>query len=169
MKLFTFWGILATGVFVILDFLSHSLCVCVYIPYAFYHITVYSKCCVPFFSWIHKLPYSVAKRRRETADFPGAGVILQQLRDGPSRRRVGLRWMTGPPARGGAALYSEAGENVGKVTSGCPSPTLGGNIAMGYVAAAHAKAGTKLQVEVRGRKHPVEVAKMPFVKPNYFK
>ncbi|KAJ2967281.1 hypothetical protein NUW58_g10491 [Xylaria curta] len=58
---------------------------------------------------------------------------------------------------------------VGTVTSGCPSPTLGKNIAMGYVKDGLHKAGTEVQVLVRGRSRKAVVTKMPFVPAKYFK
>jgi aminomethyltransferase len=55
------------------------------------------------------------------------------------------------------------------ITSGIPSPTLGKNIAMGYVASGHHKKGTGVMVEVRKRMRVAEVAPMPFVPSKYFK
>ena len=51
---------------------------------------------------------------------------------------------------------------VGTVTSGAPSPTLGHPIAMAYVAPEHAHPGTRLEVDVRGSREPVEVVTLPF-------
>ncbi|XP_059486523.1 aminomethyltransferase, mitochondrial [Neocloeon triangulifer] len=113
------------------------------------------------------LTWLVAKRRREAADFPGASSILQQIRQGPARRRVGLR-SQGAPARAGAVILDLKGTQVGHVTSGCPSPSLGGNVAMGFVQAAFAKATTRLQLLVRNKAVDAEVTKMPFVKTNYY-
>jgi len=97
-------------------------------------------------------------------------VILKQLSDGAQRKRVGLvQKAHGAPVRGGAVLFDVAnGEKIGSVTSGCPSPTLSQNIAMGYVDSKFAKNGTEIQTEVRGQKIPMVVTKMPFVKPNYY-
>ena len=57
---------------------------------------------------------------------------------------------------------------VGLVTSGCPSPSLGGNVAMGYVETRVAKAGTRLKLVVRNTTIDAEVSKMPFIKTNYY-
>jgi aminomethyltransferase len=54
------------------------------------------------------------------------------------------------------------------VTSGCPSPSLGGNVAIGFVQSQFMKAGTRLQMLVRNKAVDAEVAKMPFVKTNYY-
>lgn len=57
----------------------------------------------------------------------------------------------------------------GVITSGIPSPTLGTNIAMGYIRSGHHKKGTKVQVEVRKKKREAVVKPMPFVASKYFK
>ena len=58
---------------------------------------------------------------------------------------------------------------IGEVTSGAFSPILGKNIAMGYVPREHAKTGSEFMVEVRGKRNPATVTKMPFVDTTYFK
>ena len=65
-------------------------------------------------------------------------------------------------------ILDEADREIGHVTSGCPSPTLKANVAMGYVATASSKVGTKLRIQVRKKAVPAEVAKMPFVPSNYY-
>ncbi|KDR19910.1 aminomethyltransferase, mitochondrial [Zootermopsis nevadensis] len=117
------------------------------------------------------LSWLVAKRRRTTADFPGATVITDQLRDGPKRKRVGLT-SRGPSARAGAAVLdltdTSDDDIVGYVTSGCPSPSLGGNIAMGYVRSELAKSGTKVLLRVRDKRVEATVCKLPFVTSKYY-
>lgn len=113
------------------------------------------------------LAWTIGKRRRQTADFLGAEVILKQLKEKPSRRRVGLK-CSGPPPRSHCPVLGPDGSKVGEVTSGCPSPSLGVNVAMAYVPAALAKAGTELSVEVRKKVIPATVTKMPFVRCNYY-
>lgn len=97
-------------------------------------------------------------------------MILKQLRDGVQCKRVGLvQKAHGAPVRGGAFLFNVVdGAKIGSVTSGCPSPTLSQNIAMGYVDSKFSKIGTEIQAEVRGQKISMVVTKMPFVKPNYY-
>jgi len=115
------------------------------------------------------LAWTVAKPRRVKQDFPGAQVILEQLKNGVSRRRVGLL-SRGAPARGSTVVVNAQGEKVGVVTSGCPSPSLGKgiNVSMAYVEKSSAKAGTELALQVRGKDIPATVTKMPFVPTNYF-
>ena len=119
------------------------------------------------------LSWIVAKDRRATGGFHGSDVILQQLkpakeRGGVSKRRVGMI-VEGAPAREGAEILAPQGEVIGKVTSGSPSPTLGKNIAMGYVRTGFHKSGTGLGIRVRGKTRKGEVVKMPFVPSRYWK
>ncbi len=57
----------------------------------------------------------------------------------------------------------------GTVTSGIPSPTLGKNIAMGYIKTGWHKKGTEVQVEVRKQLRKAVLTPMPFSKPNYWR
>lgn len=120
------------------------------------------------------LSWIVPKARREAGGFNGAETILPQLvpvskgGKGVSRRRVGLI-VEGAPAREGAEIVDAEGSVVGKITSGCPSPTLKKNITMGYVKDGLHKSGTELEVVVRGKKRKAVVSKMPFVPSKYFK
>ena len=50
------------------------------------------------------------------------------------------------------------------MTSGAPSPTLACGVGLAYVEAEFAEPGTKLELEVRGARVPVEVVKKPFYK-----
>jgi len=115
------------------------------------------------------LAWTVAKSRRKDGGFPGADVILGQLRDKSwERRRVGIKPVKSP-ARTGAIIFSGDTE-VGVITSGTFSPTLKAPVSMGYVNKGFQKKGTPLEIEVRkgGKRVPAEVAPMPFVPARYF-
>ncbi|KAF9233799.1 hypothetical protein BU15DRAFT_90219 [Melanogaster broomeanus] len=115
------------------------------------------------------LTWVIGKERRETGDFIGAEGVRKHLKDGPPRRRVGLI-VDGAPARQGAQIYAPSQkENIGTVTSGIPSPTLGKNIAMAYVNSGWHKKGTEVEVDVRNKLRKAIVTPMPFVKPNYWR
>ncbi|KAI1415947.1 glycine cleavage system T protein [Hypoxylon sp. FL1857] len=125
------------------------------------------------------LSWIIAKERRTETDiekgaFYGAEVILKQLTPkskggaGVERRRIGLT-VEGAPAREGAKILDADGKEVGEVTSGCPSPTLGKNIAMGYIKDGLHKVGTEVDVLVRGKPRKAVVTKMPFVPTKYWK
>ena len=115
------------------------------------------------------LTFALSKSRKERADFAGAETILKQLADGPSRVRIALHVKEGAPAREGAEIADAEGAVIGKITSGGPSPTLGKNIAMGYVPPAFAALGTDLKVLVRGRPAAAEVVATPFVATRYYR
>lgn len=104
--------------------------------------------------------------------FFGHETISRQYADWKlvQRRRVGFTVEKGAPAREGAEIIDPVtNEVLGKITSGCPSPSLGINIAMGYVLSGFHKTGTELAVKVRGKTRKATVTKLPFVKPNYWK
>ncbi len=119
------------------------------------------------------LMWALSKVRREDGarpgGYPGAARIFAQIRDGVSRKRVGLLPEGRAPVRAGAELLDGEGRAVGRVTSGGFGPTLGAPVAMGYVEKALAKAGTSLGASVRGRTVPLQVARMPFVKQRYYR
>ncbi len=114
------------------------------------------------------LGFALAKRRREAGDFPGAARILGELRDGTSRLRVGIRPEGKAPARDGTPVTA-GGETQGTVTSGGYGPSVGGPVAMGYVARELAAPGTPLTLLVRGRDLAATVAPLPFVPHRYFR
>jgi aminomethyltransferase len=119
------------------------------------------------------LAWSIGRARRpggaRAGGFPGADRILRELADGPARRRVGLRPQGAAPMRAGVMLFEtpDAAEPIGRITSGGYGPSVGGPVAMGYVEARAARPGTTVHGELRGRREPVEVVKLPFVPQGY--
>ena len=119
------------------------------------------------------LTWALSKSRRRggarPGGYPGSEIIADQLADGVTRRRVGIRPVGRAPVREGAELVDAAGQPVGIVTSGGFGPGVGGPVAMGYVSRASATPGSGLQAMVRGKPLPVEVVKLPFVPHGYFR
>ncbi|XP_033615380.1 aminomethyltransferase, mitochondrial isoform X4 [Fukomys damarensis] len=113
------------------------------------------------------LSWTLGKRRRVTMDFPGATVIVPQLKGKVERKRVGLI-CEGAPMRAHSPILCTEGTVIGTVTSGCPSPCLKKNVAMGYVPYKYSWPGTQLLVEVRRKQQMAIVSKMPFVPTNYY-
>lgn len=122
------------------------------------------------------LGWVVGRDRRDpaTATFNGASTILPQIASPKTltQRRVGLNVEKGPPAREGAAVLDLADParpvQVGVVTSGLPSPSLGGqNIAMAYVKNGLHKKGTQLGVQVRKKVLGATVVGMPWVESKF--
>ncbi len=114
------------------------------------------------------LSWAIPKIRRQSGGFPGAARILDELENGTAQKRVGLKPLGRAPARGGTNIHLD-GEHVGEITSGGFGPTFNGPVAMGYVRSDLAVPGTKLDLIVRGKIHPAEVVKLPFVPQNYYR
>jgi len=113
------------------------------------------------------LTWSIQKRRRAEGGFPGAARIQAELADGPARKRVGIKPDGRAPAREGAEIRAPGGEAIGMLTSGGFGPTIGGPVAMGYVATEHAGAGTPVELIVRDKPMPAHVVDMPFAPHRY--
>ncbi|MGD1935418.1 MAG: glycine cleavage system aminomethyltransferase GcvT [Candidatus Phaeomarinobacter sp.] len=114
------------------------------------------------------IAWTIPKHRREAGDFPGADRILKELADGTGRKRVGILPDGKAPARGHTEIQT-GGSTIGEITSGGFGPTADGPVAMGYVAREHAKAGTELDLIVRGKPRAAKVAKLPFAPHRYAK
>jgi glycine cleavage system T protein (aminomethyltransferase) len=113
------------------------------------------------------LSWSIPARRRQDRDFIGANRIAQELSSGVVRRRVGLTPQGRVPVRHGSAIRDGTEAEIGTVTSGGFSPSLGVPIAMGYVASALADAGTVVTVSVRDKAIPSVITRLPFVPHRY--
>jgi len=113
------------------------------------------------------LTFAIGKRRRAEGGFSGALRIMAELENGPAQKRIGLVVEGRQPVREGALILDAEGSEVGRITSGGHSPSLGRPIAMGYVAAALAEPGTALTLEQRGKLFQATVTPMPFVPHRY--
>lgn len=102
--------------------------------------------------WITKL---------DKGPFVGRDALAAQKEAGVERRLVGLRLQERGFPRPGYPILAD-GRAVGAVTSGTMSPSLGYGVAMGYVPVEHAKGGTELAVEIRGRGVAATVQRPPF-------
>jgi aminomethyltransferase len=105
--------------------------------------------------WIVKLDKGV--------DFTGLAALKRQKLDGVTRRLVGFK-VTEPRlvARHGYDVFLD-GTAVDVVRSGTVTPTVNGAIGMTYLPVAHAQAGSRFAIDVRGKRAPAEVVRLPFV------
>ncbi len=119
------------------------------------------------------LTWAIQKVRRpggaRAGGFPGAEAIFQEMENGTARKRVGLLPEGRAPMREGVMLYADetATEAIGSITSGGFGPTVGGPVAMGYVTSDYAAIGTQVYGELRGKRQPLKVAKLPFTPANF--
>lgn len=115
------------------------------------------------------LLWLVAKQRRAENNFPGSDKINSQIKNGVTRRRVGFKMSAGSaPARQHVEIFDNEHHKIGEITSGCPSPCLQQNIAMGYIREESKKVGTEVTLKIRDKFYHSLVAKMPFVLTHYY-
>ncbi|MDI4638519.1 MULTISPECIES: glycine cleavage system aminomethyltransferase GcvT [Halomonadaceae] len=120
------------------------------------------------------LIWAVSKPRRRGGEraggFPGADLVLHQVEaKDHQRKRVGLLGEGRAPVREGAELYDAEDRKIGVVTSGGFGPSVGKPVAMGYVSIDQAAIDTQVFADVRGKRLPMTVTKMPFVTPGYYR
>ena len=120
------------------------------------------------------LRWSISRSRRAGGDkaggFIGDAVVLAQLQGQVVRKRYGLSCDTkGVILRAGTEIFNDNdGKNkIGEVTSGSFSPTLGHAIAMGYMQYSVENKEQQWWAKIRGKSHPVQRVKMPFVATRY--
>jgi aminomethyltransferase len=102
--------------------------------------------------------------RMEKGDFIGRWALVKAKNEGVQRTLIGLEMIDRGIARDGYRVFDEAGQELGAVTSGSPSPTLGKNIALAYVPPVFSSVGTPVYVEIRGQKYKAQVVAAPFYK-----
>jgi aminomethyltransferase len=104
--------------------------------------------------------------KMEKAPFLGSEVLAAQRADanGLPRKLVGFEMLDRRIGRDGYPVDDASGQPIGKVTSGCPSPSLKKNIGMAYVPPAVSAVGTDLAIDIRGQKASARVIPLPFYK-----
>lgn len=116
------------------------------------------------------LGWTISPRRKREGGFIGSDIILSQLANGSVRKLVGLEVKSGPPAREGALVLDQDGNDIGIVTSGGPAPSLKmKKIALAYVKSDVSSVGTQIQVSTRGKAAPAEIVSLPFVPAQYYR
>lgn len=99
------------------------------------------------------------------SDFIGKQALLKiQADGGPKKKLVGLEVVERGIARDGYPVTTLAGEEIGYVTSGSPSPTLKKNIALAYVPLEYIAPGTEVAVTIRNQPVKAVVVPTPFYK-----
>ena len=102
--------------------------------------------------------------KMDKGDFIGRAALERAKAAGLTRTLVGIEMVDRGIARDEYCCCSEAGEAIGVVTSGSPSPTLGKNIALAYVPPAMSALGTTVYVQIRGQRYKAQVVPTPFYK-----
>ncbi|HSC44407.1 MAG TPA: glycine cleavage system aminomethyltransferase GcvT [Candidatus Acidoferrum sp.] len=102
--------------------------------------------------------------KMDKPEFVGRAALAKAAAAGLQRTLVGIEMIDRGIARDDYKVYDAAGEPVGVITSGSPSPTLCKNIALAYVPPALAALGTTLLVQVRSQHVKAKVVETPFYK-----
>jgi aminomethyltransferase len=97
----------------------------------------------------------------DKSDFVGKKVLQREKASGVQRKLIGLELLESGIPRRGYAITSK-GREIGHVTSGTFSPSLGKGLALGYVEKGSSSAGTEVLVDVRGKGLKARVTKLPF-------
>src|SRR5579884_3579874 len=98
------------------------------------------------------------------SDFVGRTFLEDQKANGVPRRMVAVEMEGRAIPRPHYPIFHE-GETVGELTSGTFSPTFERGVGLGYVRAGGPKAGTPVEIDIRGKRQPAQVVKKPIYKP----
>ncbi len=101
-----------------------------------------------------------------TKEFINWEALKTQKEQGVTKKLVGFEMIDRGIPRHDYIIENEAGEEIGKVTSGTQSPVLGKGIGLGYVKPAFAAPGTTIFIAVRKRKLKAHVKKLPLISLN---
>jgi len=117
----------------------------------------------------------------EKGEFTGRSALLRQKEEEPGRKLIGFEVLERAIPRQGYKIF-EGDNEIGAVTSGTFSPTLGKPVGMGYIKInskfeirntkqipnskfqTQNKEYERLFVEIRGQMYPIKIVQMPFYK-----
>jgi len=88
----------------------------------------------------------------------------QQKSEGIRRKLVAFEMLDRGIPRKDYPLIDSDGKELGRVTSGTVSPTLGKGIGMGYVKNDYSRTGNEIYVRVRNKSLKARIVKLPFIK-----
>ncbi len=97
---------------------------------------------------------------KKEADFVGRQALQEQAKQPPARKLVGLKGQGKRPARAGSLLF-DGDKEVGLVTSGIPSPSLGYPLALALIASDYGQAAS-IEVDIRGKRALFDLVEPPF-------
>ena len=107
------------------------------------------------------LSWSIPKDK--ATDYNGKQVIEDQLKNGVTKKLIGLKMIDRGIARHGYEVFYN-NEKIGVVTSGSISPSRGDNIALAYIKNLdNLSVGSTIQISIRDKLYNAEIVKKPFV------
>lgn len=102
-------------------------------------------------------------------EFIGKDALVRQKAEGVAKKIVGIELADNAVPRAGYPVETPEGEQVGVVTTGYHSITLGKSLCFALVDAAHSALGTELYVCIRKRRFVGTVVKKRFYQTKYKK
>ncbi len=99
-----------------------------------------------------------------TKEFTNSGALKRQKEAGVTRKLVGFVMQERGIPRGHYPIVNADGAEIGEVTSGTQSPSMGVGIGMGYVKTEFSKPGTEIFVQIRNKNLKAQVEKLPLLK-----
>ena len=103
----------------------------------------------------------------DKGEFIGRAVLAEQKAKGAGKKCIAFKMTDkSAPPRPHYPIWStgEGAALIGEVVSGTQSPSLSLGIGMGYVKPEFAKADTKIEIEIRGKRAPAVVVQKPIYK-----
>jgi aminomethyltransferase len=97
-----------------------------------------------------------------TKDFTNKSFFENQKAAGVTKKLVGFEMIDRGIPRHDYLIKNEAGDVIGKVTSGTQAPSLQKAVGLGYVATAHATVGSEIYIDIRNTMVKAKVVKFPF-------
>ena len=98
-----------------------------------------------------------------TKDFVAKDILLEQKANGLKQKLVGFKMIDRGIPRGHYIIKDADGNEIGHVTSGTQSPTLGIGVGLGYVAIAYTTVDSEIYIDIRGKLLKAKVVKLPFL------
>jgi aminomethyltransferase len=97
-------------------------------------------------------------------DFVNKEGLEQQKKDGVQRKLVAFELEERGIPRQGYPILNKDDKEIGQVTSGTMSPSMGKGIGLGYVTVAHAALGSEIKIRIRKNALRATIVKLPFYK-----
>jgi aminomethyltransferase len=97
-------------------------------------------------------------------EFVNSENLKAQKEAGVQRKLVGFEMLEKAIPRAHYEIVNAEGEQIGEVTSGTMSPSMGKGVGLGYVKTEFSKPGTEIFIRVRNKDMKGQIVKLPILK-----
>ena len=98
-----------------------------------------------------------------TKKFTASDLLAKQKEAGVERKLIGFEMVERGIPRSHYEILNSENKQIGFVTSGTQSPSLGFGIGMGYVSTEYSNAGTDIYIKIREKVLKAKVVTLPFL------